>query len=185
MSVCYRSNDTTLAAKRLLCFYRSLWIVCRETTFQLFFQSVQVRFLLLGARTAVRYFFALWSGRFWLECSVLFETVSIAVLNSFSQNKVPAINTLNKTFLQGYDHFTTVSKFILRVPTPLPSMYVHQYKSRDSAVGIATSYGPGRPRGRSSSPGRVNNFLFSMSSSPVLGSTQPPIQWVPGLFLRG
>jgi hypothetical protein len=30
-------------------------------------------------------------------------------------------------------------------------------RSRDSAVGIAT----GRPRVRSSSPGRVNDFLFS------------------------
>jgi hypothetical protein len=37
----------------------------------------------------------------------------------------------------------------------------------------------GRPRGWSSSPGRVKNFLFSMSSKPVLGSTQPPIQWIP------
>jgi hypothetical protein len=35
----------------------------------------------------------------------------------------------------------------------------------------------GRPRGRSLSPGRVKNFLFSTS----LGSTQPPIQWVPGV----
>jgi hypothetical protein len=38
----------------------------------------------------------------------------------------------------------------------------------------------GRPRDRSSSPGRVKNFLFSKSSRPALGSTQPPIQWVPG-----
>jgi hypothetical protein len=37
-----------------------------------------------------------------------------------------------------------------------------------------------RPRGRSSSPGMVKNFHFSMSSRPVLGTTQPPIQWVPG-----
>jgi hypothetical protein len=35
-------------------------------------------------------------------------------------------------------------------------------------------------RGRSSSPGRFKNFLFSMSSRPALGSTQPPIQCVPG-----
>jgi hypothetical protein len=43
----------------------------------------------------------------------------------------------------------------------------------------------GRPRGRSSSPNRVKNFLFSTSSIPALGSTQPPIQWVPGaLFPR-
>jgi hypothetical protein len=37
----------------------------------------------------------------------------------------------------------------------------------------------GRPRGRSSSPGRVKNFLFSTSSRPALGPTQTPIQCVP------
>jgi hypothetical protein len=50
-------------------------------------------------------------------------------------------------------------------------------RSRDSAVNIA--------RGRSSSPGRVKNFLLSMSSTPALGSTQSPIQWVPGAFSPG
>jgi hypothetical protein len=40
-------------------------------------------------------------------------------------------------------------------------------------------------RGRGSSPGRVKNFHFSMLSRLALGSTQPPIQWVPGLFSRG
>jgi hypothetical protein len=39
----------------------------------------------------------------------------------------------------------------------------------------------GRPRGRSSSPGRVKNFLFYSSSRSALGSTQPPIEWVPGV----
>jgi hypothetical protein len=43
----------------------------------------------------------------------------------------------------------------------------------------------GRLRGRSSSPGRVKNFLFSMSSRPALGSTQPRIQWVPGVKRSG
>jgi hypothetical protein len=38
----------------------------------------------------------------------------------------------------------------------------------------------GRPRGRSSSPGRSKNFLSSMWFWPFLGSTQPSIQWVPG-----
>jgi hypothetical protein len=33
-------------------------------------------------------------------------------------------------------------------------------------------------KGRSSSPGRGKNFLFSMSSRWVLGPTQPAIQWV-------
>jgi hypothetical protein len=43
----------------------------------------------------------------------------------------------------------------------------------------------GRPRGRSSSPGEVKNFHFSMSSGPALGFTQPPIQWVRGALSPG
>jgi hypothetical protein len=31
----------------------------------------------------------------------------------------------------------------------------------------------------------VKNFLFSMSSRPALGSTQPPIQWLPGALSQG
>jgi hypothetical protein len=38
----------------------------------------------------------------------------------------------------------------------------------------------GRPRGWSSSPGRVKIFLFSTSSRPALWPTQPPLQRVPG-----
>jgi hypothetical protein len=39
-------------------------------------------------------------------------------------------------------------------------------------------------------PSRVNNFLYSMSSRPALGFTQPPIQWVmeslpPGVKWQG
>jgi hypothetical protein len=51
------------------------------------------------------------------------------------------------------------------------------FKSQDSVIGIAT----GRPRGLSWSPGRVKYFSFSTSSRPVLGPTQPPIQWIPGV----
>jgi hypothetical protein len=35
------------------------------------------------------------------------------------------------------------------------------------------------PRGRSFYPGKVKNSHFSMPPRPALGSTQPPIQWVP------
>jgi hypothetical protein len=52
-------------------------------------------------------------------------------------------------------------------------------------VGIATGYRAERPRDQSSSPHRVNNFLFSTSSIPAVGSTQPPIQWVPGTISPG
>jgi hypothetical protein len=43
----------------------------------------------------------------------------------------------------------------------------------------------GRSRGRSSSPGRVKIFISSTSSRPALGSTQPPIQWVPDALSPG
>jgi hypothetical protein len=43
----------------------------------------------------------------------------------------------------------------------------------------------GRPKGRSSSPDSVKNFLFSTSSRPALGSTQPRIQWEPGALSPG
>jgi hypothetical protein len=61
----------------------------------------------------------------------------------------------------------------------------HASANRDSVVGIATGYGLDKPRGRSLSPGRVKNFLFSMSFRPTLGSTQPPIHWVPGALSPG
>jgi hypothetical protein len=56
--------------------------------------------------------------------------------------------------------------------------------SRDSTVGIATSYwlddrGVGVP-----SPGGVKNFLFSTSFRPDVGS-KPPIQCVPGTLSPG
>ena len=44
-----------------------------------------------------------------------------------------------------------------------------------SSVGIATEYGLDGPR---SNPG--GDEIFS-PPRPALGSTQPPVQWVPGL----
>jgi hypothetical protein len=52
-------------------------------------------------------------------------------------------------------------------------------------VGIATGYELDEQGGGSSSPGRVKNFHFSISSRPALGSTQPPIKWVPGALSQG
>jgi hypothetical protein len=58
-------------------------------------------------------------------------------------------------------------------------------RSRDSSVGIATGYGLDDQEGRSSSPVRVKNFLFSTSSRPALRSTQPPIHRVPEALFPG
>jgi hypothetical protein len=59
------------------------------------------------------------------------------------------------------------------------------YGSRDSSVSIATGYGLDDEGGGTSSPGRVKIFHFSISSRPALGSTQPPIKWVPRALSRG
>jgi hypothetical protein len=56
--------------------------------------------------------------------------------------------------------------------------------SKFSVVGIVIGYGLDNRGGRSSSPGRIKDFLFT-SSRPALGSTQPPIQWVPEALSTG
>jgi hypothetical protein len=73
-----------------------------------------------------------------------------------------------------YDIWLCVYSVILRFPWA--SSTTHFMWTRDSVVGIAT----GRLKGRSSSPGKVNNFLFSTSSRSALGSIEHPIQWVQG-----
>jgi hypothetical protein len=53
-----------------------------------------------------------------------------------------------------------------------------KWRSRDSVVGIAIGYELDDLRvGVRVS---VESRIFSTSSRPALGSTQPPIQWVPG-----
>jgi len=58
-------------------------------------------------------------------------------------------------------------------------IYIHTYiyMGRNSAVGIATRYGLDGP-GIESRWGRD----FPYISRPALEPTQPPIQWLPGLF---
>jgi hypothetical protein len=80
--------------------------------------------------------------------------------------------------------------FILKLRSRFVSLaimthYVENNMSRDSSVGIATGYGLDDQGGGSSSPGRVKTFHFSISSRPSLGSTQPPIKWVPGVKGQG
>ena len=57
------------------------------------------------------------------------------------------------------------------------NIYAVIFRGRDSSVSIATRYGLGGP-GIESRWGRD----FPHPSIPALGPTQPPIQWVPGLF---
>jgi hypothetical protein len=57
--------------------------------------------------------------------------------------------------------------------------------SRDRPVGIVTDYGLDDLEVGSSSPIRVKNFIFSMSSRSALGPIQPPIQWLPATISPG
>jgi hypothetical protein len=84
-------------------------------------------------------------------------------------------------------NITTVEKFVV---IQLATFFVLRYLlgtkgSRDRAVSIATGYGLDGPRGRNLSSGKGKVFLLSTSSRPVLGPTQPSIQWVPGALSPG
>jgi hypothetical protein len=66
-----------------------------------------------------------------------------------------------------------------------PFLVTRPNKSRDSSVGIATVYGLDDRVVGVPSPDTVKNFLFFGASRPALGSTQPPIQWVPRALSPG
>jgi hypothetical protein len=51
--------------------------------------------------------------------------------------------------------------------------YTRLFLEPGSAVGIATGYGLDGGGGRSSSSGKVKNFLFSAAFRPALGPTHP------------
>jgi hypothetical protein len=71
----------------------------------------------------------------------------------------------------------------------LPRIFTNTNHEVTEEPGLLSRYSDwlqaGRQRGWGSSPGRVKNFLFPTSSTPALGSTQPPIQWVPGVLSPG
>jgi hypothetical protein len=60
--------------------------------------------------------------------------------------------------------------------TSLTLFYV-LLSSRDSPIDIVTGYGLDNRGVEVPSIGKIKNFLFTTSSRPALGSTQPPIQW--------
>jgi hypothetical protein len=77
-----------------------------------------------------------------------------------------------------------VKKMWIYTSTP-PHAFMTQYLAthrHNCTFTLPYPLDAGRPRGRSSSPGRVKNVLFSKSSRPAVRSTKPPIQWVPGLL---
>jgi hypothetical protein len=84
--------------------------------------------------------------------------------------------------------YVLLSKLKKRISQPFKTItefiWLYMYLvSRDSVVGIATSYELDDRRVGVRVP--VGPRIFSTSSKPALRSTQPPIQWVPGALLPG
>jgi hypothetical protein len=84
--------------------------------------------------------------------------------------------------------------YSLSVSCPVNLHYIYSIITIISEPGYRSPYSDWlrarRPRDRSSSAGRVKNFLLSTSSRPALESTQPPIKRVtqalsPGVKRQG
>jgi hypothetical protein len=106
-------------------------------------------------------------------------TLSVADIQDIYFPPLISTTTCNVYFVFGG---LIVSNFVIKY---LFYRYNTSMRIWDSSVGITTGYGLDRSRGRSSSPGRGMNYLFSTSSRPSWGPSQPPIQRIPGAFPRG
>ena len=95
---------------------------------------------------------------------------------------LPHIRTLyysNSSFLVTFFNLP-INDHILPPPTTVISTIYILISGQDSSVGTATRYGLDGP-GIESCWGRDS----PQPSRPDLGPTQPPIQWVPGIFPGG
>jgi hypothetical protein len=80
------------------------------------------------------------------------------------------------------------SKFIWTLYQWLKNFYYSLTEkpcNRNNVVDIATGYGMDDREVGVRVPVGVKDFLFSTSSRPVLGPTQPSVQWVPGSLSPG
>jgi hypothetical protein len=91
----------------------------------------------------------------------------------------PCTKSISKNFP------TVLSLLQIHCGNPIISTYSMQAGEPRYSTRYSDWLWAGRPTSRSSSPGRVKNFLFSKSSRTVLRSTQSPIQWVPGVTSSG
>jgi hypothetical protein len=67
-------------------------------------------------------------------------------------------------------------------PSETGKFYIYTFDNKRLTINEpATGW---KTKGQSLSPGRIKNFLLS-TSRLALGSTQSPIQWIPGPFSPG
>jgi hypothetical protein len=72
------------------------------------------------------------------------------------------------------DYHRATKRYMPDGRTQQISRPLRDFGSRGGAFGLANGYGLENRRDK--------NLLSSTSSRPVLGPTQPPIQWIPGTF---
>jgi hypothetical protein len=80
-------------------------------------------------------------------------------------------------------HWLRVIKISVNTSIDYTLILAKSPRSRGNSVSIVTGYGLADRGGRVRAP--VGARIFSMSSTPVLGPTQPPIQWVSGALSPG
>jgi hypothetical protein len=103
-------------------------------------------------------------------CSLATAVVALLVSRSLLSN-----GSIRHSILQWYQH---------RFPDKLKLYLIFCFPwSRDSVVGIAAGYGLDDRGVGVHAP--VGSRIFFKSSRPALGSTQPPIQWIPCFLSPG
>jgi hypothetical protein len=118
--------------------------------------------------------------------------------HNFSHRWCSPFGSLDNKFTgSGHRGWITVSAYMGRIQTSLSCLQSNLRRITDHQVNLFSSsfmsifvtvsssryidwLRTQRSRSRSSSPGKVNKFHFSISPRPAVGSTQPPVQWVLG-----
>jgi hypothetical protein len=128
-------------------------------------------------------FYFLVSFKTWRTNSIKTRQQTIASCDTM-HNMVPTSNSrLLGSSNNGHEANAYLCRHVL-IHEPLDGFRLNTVqRGRNSAIGMMTSYGLDDRGVRVRVP--VGARIFSASSRPVLGPTQPPIQWVPRALSPG